>query len=61
MTEVQILILDHLRYIRSGLDEMSRDIRDLKMRLDNLIKKNDEVIKLFQRTVCAVGTSDRSC
>jgi hypothetical protein len=61
MTEVQTLIFDHLRCIRSGLDEMSKDIRALKMRLDNLIEKQDEAIKLFQGTARAVWTSNRHC
>jgi hypothetical protein len=38
MTEVQRLILDHLRYLRSAIDELREDIREVKMRLDNLIK-----------------------
>ena len=56
MTEVQILILDHLRYIRSGLDELSKDIGELKMRLDDLIKKNEEAIRLFQGIEHPIGT-----
>jgi hypothetical protein len=38
MTEVQRLILDHLRYIRSAIDEVSKDIREVKMRLGNLVE-----------------------
>jgi hypothetical protein len=55
MTEFESLVLDHLQYIRSGLDELSKDIRELKMRLGDLIKKNDEAIRLFQGTGRPVG------
>jgi len=33
MTEVENLILDHLRHLRSGLDGVREDMREVKTRL----------------------------
>jgi hypothetical protein len=40
MTENQKLILEHLRYMRVAMDELSEDIREVKMRFDKLIEAN---------------------
>jgi archaellum component FlaC len=36
MTEVENLVLDHLRHIRGQLDRMENDIREIKGRLGRL-------------------------
>ena len=36
MTEVENLILDHLRHMRSAIDAIREDQREMKMRLGNV-------------------------
>lgn len=50
MTEIQSLILDHLRYIRSALDELSEDIREVNTRLDKLIEANAKRLEGIDRS-----------
>ena len=39
MTEVESLILDHLRHLRSALDAICEDMREVKSRLGNLVSQ----------------------
>ena len=49
MTEVQRLILEHLSYIRTAIDELSEDIREVKMRLRDLIEANANRLESIER------------
>jgi hypothetical protein len=63
MTEVQNLILDHLRYSRSAIDEMCEDMREVKTRLDNLIEAGAKM-GLDARSEgieCRLGVIERDC
>ena len=37
MTEVENLILDHLRHLRSAVDALREDMREVKTRLGSLV------------------------
>jgi hypothetical protein len=49
MTEIQKLILERLRCMRTALDELSDDIREVKMRLDKLIEANGKRLEGIDR------------
>jgi len=57
MTETQILILEHLSYMRTAIDELSEDIREVKTRLDKLIEANASIHSACDVVEC---TDDRS-
>jgi lytic murein transglycosylase len=49
MTEVQIVILEHLRYMRTAMDELSEDVREVKMRLRKLVEANAKRLEAIDR------------
>jgi predicted nuclease with TOPRIM domain len=49
MTEVENLILDHLRHMRSGIDGLREDMREVKTRLDSLISQFGDLSRRFER------------
>jgi len=47
MTELENLILDHLRHLRGAVDALREDMREVKMRLDDLIEGFAELSNCF--------------
>jgi len=49
MTEFESIVLDHLVYLRGALHALCEDMREVKMRLDNLIEANAKRLEGIER------------
>jgi hypothetical protein len=68
MTEVENLILDHLRHVRGAVDALREDMREVKTRLDDLISNFAGLANRFEgldawlaRLERRLGVIERHC